>query len=402
MTDEPIIEVRGLWKRYGLPPFLPWKKREVADHEWALRDISFTVPRGGSLGILGRNGAGKSTLLKLLAGVTPADKGSIAVRGKVFPMIELAAGMSTELSGLENIRILGTIMGLHRREIEKIIPEVEYFSELGEWLHKPVWQYSSGMVARLAFSIAINVNADILIVDEVLSVGDIQFQKKCEKAIFEVLGKGKTLIFVTHSPYQVNRLCNQGMVLKSGGMKFLGESQQASYVYLESGFASSQEKQFYGEQIIPSNYLREGSGQLRITKVRIEDEQGNTVDTLQPWHSYAVKIYYTAFEVLYGVNIGLRIVDSENRIGIALSASNQQLQNITTGNGFFKCTISHFPLLTQYVSLQIKIVTGVLLDMINDALHVKIQLTGTQALEVNNLAYAYTPSTWELFHGEHI
>ena len=400
MAEEPIIEVQGLWKRYGLPPFLPWQKHEVADHEWALRDISFSVPRGGSLGILGRNGAGKSTLLKLLAGVTPPDKGSVAVRGKIFPMIELAAGMSMELSGLENIRILGTIMGLNSQEIEKIIPEVEDFSELDNWIHKPVWQYSSGMVARLAFGIAINMGSDILIVDEVLGVGDIQFQKKCEKAMQKILGKGVTLVLVTHSPYQASRMCQQGIVIKSGNMTFLGTSEQARYVYLEQSLGDNQQKQLYGEQVIPPEYPREGSGQLQVTKVSIEDSWGNIVGTLQPWASYTVKIYYTAFETLTDVNIGLRFIDSENRIGLSLSASHRIIQKIPAGNGFFKCIISHFPLSTTFTSLQIKIVTSILLDMISDTLSLEVQLTGAQALETNNLSYAYTPSTWELFTDE--
>jgi ABC-type multidrug transport system ATPase subunit len=141
----------------------------------------------------------------MLAGVTPADKGTITIRGSIFSMIELTAGMSMELSGKENIRILGIVMGLSNQEIEDISPLVEDFSELGDWLRKPVWQYSSGMLGRLAFGIAVYMKADILLVDEVLSTGDILFQKKCQLRIQQLLSGGTTLIFVSHSPYQVER-----------------------------------------------------------------------------------------------------------------------------------------------------------------------------------------------------
>ena len=183
-------------------------------------------------------------------------------------------------------------------------------------------------------------------------------------------------------------------------MTFLGTSEQARYVYLEQSLGDNQQKQLYGEQVIPPEYPREGSGQLQVTKVSIEDSWGNIVGTLQPWASYTVKIYYTAFETLTDVNIGLRFIDSENRIGLSLSASHRIIQKIPAGNGFFKCIISHFPLSTTFTSLQIKIVTSILLDMISDTLSLEVQLTGAQALETNNLSYAYTPSTWELFTDE--
>ena len=178
MAEDIIIDVKNVWKRYGLPPILPWKKREFRESDFALKDISFQVRRGGSLGILGHNGAGKSTLLKLLAGVSPPDKGSIDIRGSIFPMIELNAGISMELTGRENIVLLATIMGFKYSEIHRLEPEVIDFSELEEWIDRPVWQYSSGMLARLAFGIAVHAKADILLVDEVLSTGDIMFQKK--------------------------------------------------------------------------------------------------------------------------------------------------------------------------------------------------------------------------------
>ena len=181
MSDDIIIDVKNVWKRYGLPPLLPWKRHALREEDCALTDISFQVRRGGSLGILGRNGAGKSTLLKLLAGVTPPDKGSIDIRGSIFPMIELNAGISMELSGRENIQLLATIMGFNDKAIRRLEPEVVDFSELEGWIDKPVWQYSSGMLARLAFGIAVHARADILLVDEVKKFNKcfLQAQPSC-------------------------------------------------------------------------------------------------------------------------------------------------------------------------------------------------------------------------------
>ncbi|WP_418741713.1 ABC transporter ATP-binding protein [Desulfovibrio piger] len=162
MAEDIIINVKNVWKRYGLPPILPWKKRRFHESDFALKDITFQVRRGGSLGILGRNGAGKSTLLKLLAGVTPPDKGSIDIRGSIFPMIELNTGISMELTGRENIALLATIMGFNDREIRRLEPEVIDFSELEDWIDRPVWQYSSGMLARLGFSIAVHTHTEYI------------------------------------------------------------------------------------------------------------------------------------------------------------------------------------------------------------------------------------------------
>jgi len=168
MTDEVIIKVENLWKQYGLPLPMIFKnvgqnlrgKSLSSEDYWALKDVSFEVRKGETLGIIGTNGAGKSTLLKVLAGVTPATRGKVKFQGKIFPMIELNAGIHPELTGQENVRLLGAIMGLSRIEIEEKLPAIEEFTELGEWFNKPVRKYSSGMMARLGFGVAMNVDTD--------------------------------------------------------------------------------------------------------------------------------------------------------------------------------------------------------------------------------------------------
>lgn len=244
MSDDVIIKVEGLWKRYGLPLVpavrglvtrLRNSKSSTLNERgpWALRDVSFEVKQGETLGIIGRNGAGKSTLLKILAGVTPPTRGQIAVRGRVFPMIELNAGIHPELTGRENVRLLGAIMGLSRQEIEAKIPEIGEFTELGEWFNQPVRKYSSGMLARLGFGVAMNADADILLIDEVLAVGDLEFQTKCHRLIGEMRENNVTTLFVSHNLNAIRNLCNKAIVLWNGEVAAIGEKNQVVDWYVE-------------------------------------------------------------------------------------------------------------------------------------------------------------------------
>lgn len=397
MDSSPIIQVENVWKRYGLPPLLPWTPAKADESAYALRGVSFSVPRGGSLGILGRNGAGKSTLLKLLAGVTPTDRGSIIIRGSIFPMIELVAGMSMELSGRDNTRVLGTIMGKNTDEIEALVPNVQEFSELGDWFDRPVWQYSSGMLGRLAFGVAVNIRADILLVDEVLATGDISFQKKCERKMREILSSGATLVLVTHSPYQASRLCEQGIVMGHGSVLFSGSGQDARSYYLQEGLESTEGIRPCGDKILPESYPRDGSGQLRVTRVAFENSKGEIVHDLVPGESYCVLIFYTVFEEIYDINISLRFLDTENRVALSFSTSNAQVKFLPVGKGVFKCSFKNFPIVSEYVTLQIKVAAGMLSDLVNDVLLLKINMTKQQMLETGNLSYAYTPGKWEVF-----
>ncbi|NQU75511.1 MAG: ABC transporter ATP-binding protein [Planctomycetes bacterium] len=237
----PVIVVDALWKRYGLPLpefYYGWRERllskkrrrlsgadaqpeasspeAVNPSSWALRDLSFEVGRGETLGLIGRNGAGKSTLLKVLAGVTPATRGRVSVAGRIFSMIELNAGLHRELTGRENVRLLGAIMGLSREAIDRRMPGIEQYCELGDWFDRPVWKYSSGMLARVGFAVAVNVDADVLLVDEVLAVGDLAFQRRCYDRIAELKKNGVTIVFVSHSMRQVERLCDRTILLEQG------------------------------------------------------------------------------------------------------------------------------------------------------------------------------------------
>lgn len=200
---------------------------------WALKNISMEVEKGDAVGIVGTNGAGKSTLLKLIAGVMTPSNGTVKVNGIIAPMIELGAGFDSELTGRENIFLNGALMGFSRKEMEKRYNDIVEFSELEGFIETTVKNYSSGMFMRLAFSIAISVNPDILIIDEVLSVGDARFQKKCMDRIQEIKERGTTILFVSHSADQVKAICNKALWLEKGELKRFGRANEVITAYTE-------------------------------------------------------------------------------------------------------------------------------------------------------------------------
>ena len=197
----------------------------------ALKDISFEVGQGETLGIIGRNGAGKSTILGLIAGVLKPTRGSVTVRGRITPLLELGAGFHHDLTGLENIMLNGVLMGLTRAEVRGKIGEIVEFSELKDFIDQPIRTYSSGMLARLGFSVAAQLDPDILLIDEVLAVGDAEFQKKCAAKMTEFKKKGVTIVFVSHSVREVEAICDRVAWIENHGVRRLGDSRQVVSEY---------------------------------------------------------------------------------------------------------------------------------------------------------------------------
>lgn len=210
-------------------------KRQLSyDEFWALKDVSFSVNKGDAVGLVGLNGSGKSTMLKVIAGVLKPTKGSVKVNGVVAPLIELGAGFDMDLTAAENVFLNGALLGYSRQEMEKCYDDIVNFSELHDFMNTPVKNFSSGMVSRLGFSIATIGTPDILIVDEVLSVGDFHFQIKCQNRIKEMLNRGTTLLFVSHSIEQVEALCNKIVWLEKGNLKMFGEAKGIAEIYSAS------------------------------------------------------------------------------------------------------------------------------------------------------------------------
>lgn len=202
-----------------------WLKRDlVSDDFWALRDVSFEVERGDVVGIIGHNGAGKSTLLKVISGIMKPTKGEAEVHGSIVPMLELGSGFDLELSGRENIYLNGAILGYSQKFLDRKYEEIVDFSELGSFIESPLRTYSSGMLARLAFSVACIVEPDILIVDEILSVGDADFQEKSRARMMELMTGGTTVFFVSHSMEQIRSMCKRVVWLEHGCVQAIGDA----------------------------------------------------------------------------------------------------------------------------------------------------------------------------------
>jgi lipopolysaccharide transport system ATP-binding protein len=301
--SDVVIRVEGLGKQYGLGAAstgyktmreslvelarTPLRMAASARHRgrlasgrqasakfWALEDVNFSVRRGEAVGIIGRNGAGKSTLLKLLSQITEPTKGRIAVRGRAAALLEVGTGFHPELSGRENIFLNGAILGMPRAEIVRKFDQIVTFAEVEKFVDTPVKHYSSGMYLRLAFAVAAHLEPDILIVDEVLAVGDASFQKKCLNKMEEVGREGRTVIFVSHDMAAVTRLCHRGILLDQGRVKVDASTRAVVATYLESGLGVSSVRTWAADEHPPGNDI------VRLLSVRAVDETGGLVESL--------------------------------------------------------------------------------------------------------------------------
>lgn len=235
-TARPSIIVEGVSKRFNIrhthslkEAFVSWiKRKKVGSTPFeALKDVTFTVGEGESVAVMGLNGSGKSTLLKLISGVMEPDAGRVLTRGRVAGLIEVGAGFHPDLSGRENVYLNAAILGMSKSEIDARFDQIVEFSEIGEFIDQEVKHYSSGMFLRLAFSVAIHVELDVLLVDEILSVGDAPFRKKCSDKIHELALEGKTMLIVSHNSNMVKDLCERGIVIKKGRKIFDGPVEDA-------------------------------------------------------------------------------------------------------------------------------------------------------------------------------
>lgn len=246
--SDTVIDVRNLSKMFRISrepthtvkeAAIRFLKRQLSyDEFWALRDVSFSIKKGESVGIIGRNGSGKSTLFKLISGVLKPTSGSVTVRGRISPMIELTAGFHPELTGIENIYLNCSIYGMTRAETKRKAEKIIDFAGIGEFIYSPIRVYSSGMLARLGFAIAVNVDADILLVDEVLAVGDGEFQERCIEKIKDLKSQKTTIIYVSHDLNTVTSLCKRAIWLQGGAKVMEGESASVSEQYTILGSRS--------------------------------------------------------------------------------------------------------------------------------------------------------------------
>jgi lipopolysaccharide transport system ATP-binding protein len=307
----PIIKAQQVSKRYRLgarsAPYGTFREafleavrtplqrlggngRATAPTLWALKDVSFEIPPGQVVGIIGRNGAGKSTLLKVLSRITKPTTGRVELYGRVGSLLEVGTGFHPELTGRENTYLSGAILGMRRAEIARKFDEIVAFAEVEKFIDTPVKYYSSGMYLRLAFAVAAHLEPDILIVDEVLAVGDMVFQRKCLNKMQDVQGHGRTVLFVSHSMPAISRLCQRVLLLSEGSIIRDGPTTEVISFYQNSGLGTTAERRWDDPQGAPGNDI------VRLRSVRVRSETGTTIDTVDIRRPVGVEMVYDVLQ----------------------------------------------------------------------------------------------------------
>ncbi len=274
-------------------------RHDSQSHIWALRDVSFTVERGQVLGIIGRNGAGKSTLLKVLSRVTDPTEGFGEIHGRVGSLLEVGTGFHPELSGRENIFLNGAILGMRREEIERKFDEIVSFSEVERFIDTPVKRYSSGMYLRLAFAVAAHLEPEILVVDEVLAVGDAEFQRKCLGKMNDVAQEGRTVLFVSHNMSAVLRLTQEAILLDEGRIVMRGPTPEAVDHYLNMGLTKQ------GERVWSSAEVTNSEAPFQPIALKVRNPVGQVVDTVQSVEGFSIEMEYQLSDPISGLRMGL-------------------------------------------------------------------------------------------------
>jgi ABC-type polysaccharide/polyol phosphate transport system ATPase subunit len=317
VSKHPAIEVEGLHKKFRIPiqrvdslkerivrPFSSREYRELR----ALDGVSFEIRQGEFFGIVGRNGSGKSTLLKLLASIYRADKGTIRMAGRLAPFIELGVGFNPEMTARENVVLNGVMMGLTPQEARNRLDAVVEFAELGEFVDLKLKNYSSGMLVRLGFSLMMEVDADILLIDEVLAVGDASFQQKCADAFREMKGAGKTIVLVTHEMPTVEQYCHRAMLIDGGKIQHLGDPGEVGRHYLQLNFE--------GEGQASPSSATDMSGEVVLLDAWIEGPKGERLTSLEHGDRIRMRLELEVKRDISGLDVGFILANAD---GISIS-----------------------------------------------------------------------------------
>lgn len=332
MSEQNIIEVCDVGKSFKvffdkgstLKEKVIFAKRNKYENREIIKNISFKIPKGQAVGFIGKNGCGKSTVLKMLSRILKPNKGNIIINGRVSSLIELGAGFHPDMSGRENIYINASIFGLKKDEIDKKMEDIIEFSELGEFIDNPVRTYSSGMYMRLAFSVAINVNADVLLIDEILAVGDVSFQKKCFQKLRDIKEEGVTIAIVSHSMEQMYNICDRIIWIENGMIREDGEPRLVGMHYLDSmederiERLANQSKEDFKDALrhsileLTSNVhpdaRRDGTQEVYFTKVILEDVNGENCQCYNTGDKINLRLQYKTKSVGIKVNFNMDFV----------------------------------------------------------------------------------------------
>jgi len=363
----PIIEVDHLTKEYRLGAMqglkqtllnsaarLTGKKVEQPPLFKALDDVSFSIEPGEVVGIIGHNGAGKSTLLKMLAKISTPTRGSIKVDGRIAPLIEVGAGFVPDFTGRENVYLNGAILGLSKQEIDKKFDEIVDFAEMWEFIDTPVKRYSSGMQVKLAFAVATSIESEILIVDEVLAVGDLAFQRKCFDRMEDLIKRqGRTVLLVSHNIRQVERLCSRAILVDHGKILLDGQPEKVCDLF----YARSDEK--IKNQITEDTGRAISTGEFELLDLTFLSDTGTRIDRVESNSDATISMRFRITTELRNPTFGIGIhtpdflyLATQNTEGI------KHLENMTLGEYELRCVISHLPLLPGVYSLRAGVTDG--------------------------------------------
>lgn len=329
LRDQIMDGLKSVWRRHSQPHA---GKRTF----WALQDVSFEVRQGEAIGLIGRNGAGKSTLLKILSRVTEPTAGRVEIYGRVGSLLEVGTGFDRELSGRENIYLSGAILGMKKAEIGRKFDEIVAFAEVEKFVDTPVKRYSSGMYLRLAFAVAAHLEPEILLVDEVLAVGDAAFQKKCLGKMAEVAGEGRTVVFVSHNMAAITRFCQWGIWLDGGQLQARGSAEEVVAQYLASGV------QELGEAIFPDQVQQApGSDYVRLLAVRIRDKKGQITSSLDVRHPFTIEMHYRILRRASSLRLGLILTTDDGVVVLSSKDMDNAEEGLDREPGTYvsSCTI---------------------------------------------------------------
>jgi lipopolysaccharide transport system ATP-binding protein len=320
----------------GLRSMLRPRQRSRSGREifWALRDVSFEVKQGEAVGIIGRNGAGKSTLLKILSRITEPSSGRAEIYGRVGSLLEVGTGFDQELTGLENIYLSGAILGMRKAEIDRKLDEIIAFSEVGKFIDTPVKRYSSGMYVRLAFAVAAHLEPEILIVDEVLAVGDATFQRKCLGKMGDVAGEGRTVLFVSHNMAAITRLCRWAICLDNGQLRDVGAADEVVAKYFAAGVQALGDLTF-------RDRLAEAPGSefIRLLAVRIRAREGHVTTSIDARSPFDVEIEYEILRPAASLRVGFSLTANDGTVVFSSKDADTLEESRTPGTFVSRCTI---------------------------------------------------------------
>jgi lipopolysaccharide transport system ATP-binding protein len=329
-----VQNVSKLYRLYRRPAdrlleLLPFSNHYAPEEFWALRDVSLTVERGEVLGVIGPNGSGKSTLLQIVSGILEPTRGRVVARGRIAALLELGAGFNPEFSGRENVFLNGEILGISRRDMERVFPEIERFAEIGAFMNRPVKEYSTGMYVRLAFSTAIHVDPEILIVDEALAVGDAIFANRCIKKFVELKERKVTVLFVSHDLGLVKRLCDRAALMIDGRVAAFGNPSEVVNRYVGLVLERQERDEPRGDLPKAGASFRHGDGASEIVSADLFNTRGESTRNLEPHETVSIRVRAIAKRNVEDPVVGILI---RNRLGIDVFGTNTRIEGIDLGN----------------------------------------------------------------------